>query len=435
MNSGQLEKKEKILVHGNRALKGSVRTSGAKNAVLKQMAASLLVPDKVILKDVPPLQDVFRMIQILEFLGAKCEFDLKKEILQIDCTNLNGSYAPFELVSKLRASFVILGPLLTRMKSAKVSLPGGCQIGTRRIDLHEKGLRSLGAQIAISHGYVEAQTSPTGLIGCEMRLDIPSNGATENLMMAAVLAQGTTIIDNAAKDPEIEDLANFLNSCGAKIKGAGSDLIEIQGVKLEELHSTEYTTLPDRIEAGTFLIAALATGGDVLVENIIPSHLDSLLEKLSEIGGKIYCTENSIHISKDRSFKGIEISTVWYPGFPTDLQAQLMALLTRAEGTSIIKENIYEDRFSHVQELVKMGADIQVNHNIAVMKGVEKLTGAQVVGGDLRATAGLIVAGLMADGTTEVRGLNHLDRGYSGFTAKMLALGADIERVNDGDNI
>ena len=431
LNLGQSEKKEKILVQGNKPLKGVIRTSGAKNAVLKQMAACLLIPAKVILKDVPPLQDVFRMIQIVEFLGGKCEFDLEKEVLQIDCSNLNGSYAPFELVSKLRASFVILGPLLTRMKSAKVSLPGGCQIGTRRIDLHEKGLRDLGAKISISHGYVEAECQPNGLTGCEMRLDIPSNGATENLMMAAVLAQGLTIIDNAAKDPEIEDLANFLNSCGAKIKGGGTDRIEIEGVKLDELHGTEYITLPDRIEAGTFLIAALATDGDVLIQNIVPEHLQSLLEKLEEIGGKIDCKENTIHICRAKPLRATEISTVWYPGFPTDLQAQLMALLTKAEGTSIIKENIYEDRFSHVQELVHMGADIQVNHNVAVMKGVEKLTGTQVLGGDLRATAGLVIAGLMAGGKTEVRGLNHLDRGYSHFTDKLIALGAVIERVSD----
>jgi UDP-N-acetylglucosamine 1-carboxyvinyltransferase len=425
------DKVEKILVRGNKPLNGRVRTSGAKNAVLKQMAASILIPAPLIIRDVPPLQDVFRMIQILEFLGGKCEFDTKAEVLSIDCSNLNGSYAPFELVSKLRASFVILGPLLTRMKTAKVSLPGGCQIGTRRIDLHEKGLRSLGANIEISHGYVEAECPEEGLTGKDIYLDIPSNGATENLMMAAVLAQGKTVIENAAKDPEIEDLANFLNSCGAKIQGAGEHRIEITGVKLSDLHSTDYKTLPDRIEAGTFLIAALATNGKVLVDNVIPKHLTALLSKLEEVGAKINQTETSIEISANGSLKATEISTVWYPGFPTDLQPQLMALLTKAEGTSIVKENIYEDRFSHVQELVRMGADIQVNHNVAVMRGVNKLTGAHVIGGDLRATAGLIIAGLMSDGITEVKGLNHLDRGYNDFSGKLTSLGAETTRVSE----
>ncbi len=423
--------KEKILVRGNKPLEGNIRVSGAKNAVLKQMAACLLVPDEIILKEVPALQDVFKMIQIIEFLGGKCEFDVQSETLKVNCKDLNGSYAPFDLVSKLRASFVILGPLLTRMGTAKVSLPGGCQIGTRRLDLHEKGLRALGARIDISHGYVEAECPEGGMVGKEIYLDIPSNGATENLMMAAVLAKGKTIIENAAKDPEIEDLANFLNACGAKIEGAGSHLIEITGVDVNDLHGTTYKTLPDRIEAGTFLIAALATGGSVLVENVVPKHLTALISKLEESGGQLTCYEDSIHAVGKGKLKATEINTVWYPGFPTDLQPQLMAMLTKAEGTSIVKENIYEDRFSHVEQLVRMGADIQVNHNVAVMRGVEKLTGAQVIGGDLRATAGLIIAGLMSDGISEVRGLNHLDRGYSNFTEKLVRLGAEVNRVSD----
>jgi len=318
------------------------------------------------------------------------------------------------------------------MGTAKVSLPGGCQIGTRRIDLHEKGLRALGAQLEISHGYVEAELTDEGMLGKEIYLDIPSNGATENLMMAAVLAQGKTVIENAAKDPEIEDLANFLNACGAKIEGAGSHRIEITGVRLEELHGVEYTTLPDRIEAGTFMIAGLATAGSLTIENVVPKHLTALLSKLEEAGADIQIqAENIIEVSSVGPLKAVEVNTVWYPGFPTDLQPQMMSLLTKANGTSIVKENIYEDRFSHVEELVRMGADIQVNHNIAVMKGVDKLTGAQVTGGDLRATAGLIIAGLTADGITEVRGLNHLDRGYSDFSGKLASLGAEINRVSD----
>jgi UDP-N-acetylglucosamine 1-carboxyvinyltransferase len=425
-------KQEKILIRGNKPLHGTLRVSGAKNAVLKQMAACLLIPGTIVLTDVPPLQDVLRMIDILEFLGAKCDFNAKDEVLTIDCSNIQSSYAPFELVSKLRASFVILGPLLARMGTAKVSLPGGCQIGTRRIDLHEKGLKALGAQLEISHGYVEADCSDDGLTGKEIYLDIPSNGATENLMMAAVLAKGKTIIENAAKDPEIEDLANFLNACGAKIEGAGSHCIEITGVTLEELHGCEYKTLPDRIEAGTFLIAALATRGSITLENVVYKHLTSLTSKLEEIGVEItHPDENVITVSCSGRLGATEISTIWYPGFPTDLQPQMMALLAKSEGASIVKENIYEDRFSHVEELIRMGADIQVNHNIALMKGVEKLTGAQVTGGDLRATAGLIIAGLSADGITEVRGLNHLDRGYNNFSGKLASIGAEVNRVKD----
>lgn len=427
-----LDKKEKFLIRGAKPLKGTVRVSGAKNAVLKQIAACVMVPGKVILKETPALQDVFKMIEIVEFLGGKCNFDIENEILEVDCTTLHSSYAPYDLVSKLRASFVILGPLLSRMGSVKVSLPGGCQIGTRRIDLHEKGLRSLGANIEITHGYVEAECPPGGLIGKEIYLDIPSNGATENLMMASVLAQGVTVIENAAKDPEIEDLALFLNACGAKIEGAGSHRIKITGVKLEELHGAEHVVMPDRIEAGTFLVAALATGGSATVLNVVPGHLTALLSKLEEVGAQIETPEeNIIKISYVRRPSSTEISTVWYPGFPTDLQPQMMALLATADGTSIIKENIYEDRFSHIEELMRMGANIQVTHNVAVMKGVEKLTGANVAGGDLRATAGLIIAGLAAEGITEVYGLSHLDRGYSNFTGKLKELGAEVSRVDE----
>ncbi|MDX1918158.1 MAG: UDP-N-acetylglucosamine 1-carboxyvinyltransferase [Candidatus Caenarcaniphilales bacterium] len=425
------EKAERILVRGNKPLNGEVQTSGAKNSVLKLMAATILIPEPVILTNVPPLQDVFRMIQILEFLGGKCDFNQSTQTLKVDFSELTSAYAPFELVSKLRASFVILGPILSRVGEAKVSLPGGCQIGSRRVDLHEKGLRKLGAEIEISHGYVEAQCPHGNLIGAEISLDIPSNGATENLMMAAVLAEGITVIDNAAKDPEIEDLANFLNSCGAKISGAGSHRMVIEGVKLNELHGTEYRTLPDRIEAGTFLIAALATKGHVMVHDAIPLHLSALLGKLQEIGAQIKVTDDSVEIKPGEINKAVEVSTVWYPGFPTDLQPQMTALLVCCEGASIVKENIYEDRFSHIEELVRMGADIQLNHNVAVMRGVPKLTGAKVRGGDLRATAGLIIAGMVADGITEVSGLNHLDRGYFDFSGKLTSLGAEVNRVEE----
>lgn len=425
-----LDKKEKILVRGDRPLRGTVRVSGAKNSVLKQIAASILVPAKVIIKEVPPLLDVFSMINLIEFIGGKCNYDIKSEILSVDCENINSSYAPYELVSKLRASFVVLGPLLGRMGKVKVSLPGGCQIGTRRVDLHEKGLKALGAKLETSHGYVEGMCTEGKLIGKEIYLDIPSNGATENLIMAAVLAKGTTVIENAAKDPEIADLANFLNACGAKINGAGSQRIEIEGVELEDLHGAEHTTIPDRIEAGTFILAALATRGEVIVENVVAGHITSLLSKLEEIGAEIEAIDSTtLRVKSDRRLSAAEISTVWYPGFPTDLQPQMMALLAISDGTSIIKENIYEDRFSHIEELMRMGASIQVNHNVAVMKGVEQLSGANVTGSDLRATAGLIIAGLSAEGLSEVNGLNHLDRGYNNFTGKLQMLGADVQRI------
>ncbi|MDJ0624762.1 MAG: UDP-N-acetylglucosamine 1-carboxyvinyltransferase [Candidatus Caenarcaniphilales bacterium] len=430
VDSKSLEKQEKILVNGGNPLIGTVRISGAKNAVLKQIAACILVPAKVTIKEVPPLLDVFSMIELIEYLGGECEYKLESEVLSVDCTNINSSYAPYELVSRLRASFVVLGPLLGRMGHVKVSLPGGCQIGTRRVDLHEKGLKSLGAKLETSHGYVEATCPSGGLTGKEIYLDIPSNGATENLMMASVLAKGVTVIENAAKDPEIVDLANFLIACGAKIKGAGSQRIEIEGVKLQDLHAAEHETIPDRIEAGTFVIAALATKGNVLIENVAPSHLTSLLSKLEEMGAQIDSPkEKCLKVKYTNRLKAAELSTIWYPGFPTDLQPQMMALLSISEGTSIIKENIYEDRFSHIEDLTRMGADIQVTHNVAVMKGIEQLSGANVIGSDLRATAGLLIAALSADGASEVRGLHHLDRGYNDFTGKLKVLGADVKRV------
>ena len=430
-NNSHSSKTEKLLVSGNIKLQGSVKIAGAKNAVLKQMAASLLIPAEITLKEVPALQDVFRMLDILKFLGVKCQFEQKTKTLTINATHLSGSYAPFELVSRLRASFVVLGPILSRMGTAKVSLPGGCQIGKRSINLHEQGLRKLGAEIKVSNGYVEALCTQNKLQGENIHLNIPSNGATENLMMAAVLAKGITTIQNAAKDPEIADLANFLNACGAKISGAGSSTLQIEGVELDSLHGCEYTTLPDRIEAGTFLLAGLATGGIITVENTIPAHLKSLVHKLQEMGGEINCSKNAVQISATGVLKAVNLITAWYPGFSTDLQAQFMAVLTKAEGSSIIQETIYEDRFAHAYELSKMGADIKVNHNVAVLKGVDKLSPSPVIGSDLRATAGLVIAGLMTEGTTEVYGLNHLDRGYSQFAEKLNSLGAQIQRVSD----
>ena len=420
----------RILVRGNTSLHGEVIVAGAKNAVLKQMAACVLVPDEVILKNVPPINDVMRMIEILEFLGGKVSFDEEKETLKVNMKDLNSSFAPFELVGKLRASFVILGPILARLGVAKVSLPGGCQIGSRKVNLHEQGLKKMGAHLEFSHGYIEAEAPDGRLEGCEMHLDLPSNGATENLMMAGVVAKGKTIIHNAAKDPEIEDLAKFLNACGANIVGAGTESIEITGVEVSELHGAEFETLPDRIEAGTFLIAGLATRGSVTVNKVVPKHLSSLLSKLELVGAEIESGEDYIRLSTKEPLKATDVNTLWYPGFPTDLQPQITALLTKVEGTSLVKETIYEERFSHVQELIRMGAEITLNGSTAIIKGVEKLSGTSVRGGDLRATAGLITAALCADGISEVTGLEHLDRGYVNFTEKLRSLGAEVNRID-----
>lgn len=427
-NFGQ---EDKLLIRGDKPLRGEVIISGAKNAVLKLMAAAILVPGEVTLQNVPPLNDVLKMVEILEFLGGKCNYNKEREILKLDFSDITSIYAPYELVSKLRASFVILGPLVARMHEAKVSLPGGCQIGSRKIDLHKKGLEKLGAKLDIEHGYVEATTNGKNLQGCEIYLDIPSNGATENLMMAAVLADGITVIQNAAKDPEIVDLADFLNTCGARIKGAGTQNITIEGVSKYQLKGVTYSCLPDRIEAGTFLIAGLATKGNVTVKNVVPHHLDALLSKLKDCGADLTIQDNSINIATPiDGYTGTDINTVWYPGFPTDLQPQMAALLTMSQGASIVKESIFEDRFSHVYELNRMGSSINLNNNIANITGVTELSGTKVRGTDLRATAGLAIAGLMAKGVTEVYGLDHLDRGYSKFVEKLQGLGAEITRAS-----
>ncbi len=425
------ETESRILIRGGKPLNGKVKISGAKNSVLKLMAACILIPGEVILKNVAALKDVQQMLEILKFLGGKCKYNIVSETLKIDFSEINSCYAPFELVNKLRASFVILGPILSRQGSARVSLPGGCQIGSRRLNLHEIGLKKLGAELEFSHGYIEASAKEGKLKGAEIHLDIPSNGATENLMMAAVLAKGKTIIENAAKDPEIEDLANFLNECGAKITGAGTQHIEIEGVNLEELHGCEYSCMPDRIEAGTFLIAGFATKGHVIVDKVNSDHLTPLLSKLKEAGAEIDIKKNKIEIKASTEIKSIEISTLWHPGFPTDLQPLMMTLLTIAKGNSVIKETIYEDRFSQAEDLNRMGANIRVVGNMAIIEGVEELSGSIVRGKDLRATAALIIAGLMAKGMTEVYGLSHLDRGYYNLVEKLKILGAEIVRVEE----
>jgi len=416
---------EHMIIRGGRPLEGTVHIAGAKNAVLKMMAAALLTKDICVLRNVPDLTDVHMMGEVLKYLGAKVE--IANNEVTIDAGNLAEFEAPYELVSQMRASFVVLGPLLARVGQAKVSLPGGCAIGERRIDLHERGLKMLGAEINIEHGYVHA--SAHHLIGSRIYLDRPSNGATENIMLAAVLAEGQTIIENAAQDPEIVNLADFINAIGGKVTGAGTYQLVIDGVSIADLHGAVVDTIPDRLEAGTFMLAALATQGEITLEGVNPHHLYSVISKMADIGAEISMFAPATMKVKARvKPRATDITTQPYPGFPTDLQAPIMAVLAAASGTSIITENIYENRFMQVGELRRMGAEIAITGSSAVVKGVEHLTGAEVKSSDLRAAAALIIAGLAAQGVTEVAALQHLDRGYENLEGKLKALGADIYR-------
>lgn len=416
---------EKIIITGNTPLKGTIRVSGAKNAVLPILAASLLTTTQTRLLDVPDLADVGVICSVLEELGAKVIKD--NDQLTITVPYLTGTEAPYEYVRKMRASFLVMGPLLARAGQARISLPGGCAIGTRPIDLHLKGFAALGADIRYGSGYIEA--SATELKGAKIYLDFPSVGATENIMMAAVLAKGQTTIENAAEEPEIVDLANYLNSMGAKIKGAGTKVIRIDGV--QELTGATHCIIPDRIEAGTYLVAAAITKGDVLVENIICDHLKPVVAKLLEAGVEIYEEENGIRVKSAYRAKGVDIKTLPYPGFPTDMQAQFMALLTVAEGTSIITETVFENRFMHVNELKRMGAKIKIEGRTAIVQGVKALAGAQVKATDLRAGAAMILAALAAQGQTEVSNIYHIDRGYENLIEKLQGIGANIKRIQE----
>ena len=425
---------EKLRIKGGKSLNGEVKISGAKNAVLKQMAAALILGNgKSILRNVPDLSDVDAMNEILTLLGAEVNYE--NSVLEIDATNLSSDFVPIELARKLRASFVSLGALVARFKKAKVALPGGCDLGARKVDLHLKGLKALGVSIREEQGYIFAEADK--LVGTKIYLDLPSNGATENIMLAASLAEGETIIENAARDPEIVDLADFLNALGCKISGAGSSNIHIEGVTLDDLHSTDFNCLPDRIEAATYLIAAAMTGGKVRVNAVLEEDLQALLSKLEDTGVnlQIFNAENNlVDILLDAENKKLlatDLKTMWYPGFSTDIQPIFSALLCICEGTSTVVENIYNSRFQHIEELHKMGAKADVNSEVAVISGVKKLSGTQVEGRDLRATAALVVAALAAEGISEVRGLKHLDRGYEHVVEKFKSIGADIERVSE----
>ena len=419
----------KYIVEKSGPLKGEVLISGAKNAVLPLMAAALLAEEECVIRDVPKLRDVALMKEILASLGSKIE-DLEENIISIHTEDIASTEADFELVNKMRASILVMGPLLARKGRARIPLPGGCAIGARPIDLHLKGFEALGAQIVRGDNYVEAVAGPQGLIGETIYLDFPSVGATENIMMAAVLAHGTTYIENAAEEPEIVDLANFLNKMGAKIKGAGTDTIKIEGMPF--LKGAKHTVIPDRIEAATFMLAAAITKGAVHICNAVPDHLKPVIAKLRECGVRIEVGDDDIIVRGDLGPQvATDIKTLPYPGFPTDIQSPFMAYLTTVEGASTVIETVFENRFMHVSQLGKMGASIETAGNKAHIKGNAKLRGCHVMATDLRAGAALVLAGLVAEGTTEISEIYHIERGYEKFIEKFAALGATITRVDD----
>lgn len=418
---------EKLIVKGGNRLVGAVKTSGAKNAVLPIIAASILGTTPSHLDEVPMLEDVHTISEVLKCLGLAVECSPEKNVLDIDSTEITSYEAPYELVRTMRASFLVMGPLLARIGKARISMPGGCAIGARPIDIHLKGFEALGVKIEQGHGYIEA-SAPEGLKGTSIYFDFPSVGATENIMMAASLAEGTTILENVAEEPEIVDLANYLNKMGAKIRGAGTDTIRIEGV--DKLHGADYTIIPDRIEAGTYMIAAAMTGGDVVVENVLPEHQKPLIAKLREAGAVVEEDIDKVRVIGQNPLKAVSIKTLPYPGFPTDMQAQMMAMMVIAEGRSKVTETVFENRFMHVVELNRMGAQISTEGRSAVIDGPCKLTGCDVRATDLRAGAAMILAGLVAEGTTRIGDLHHIDRGYENIVAKLKKLGADIERVD-----
>ncbi len=417
---------DKIVINGGKPLKGKVQISGSKNAVLPIMAASLLASGKYTIRNVPDLRDVKTMAHLLRIIGAKVEF--ANQTLEIDTSNCNFFEAPYELVKTMRASIYVLGPLAGRFGKAKVSLPGGCAIGPRPVDLHIKALEKLGARIELQQGYIVADAPK--LQGTRINFDISSVGATGNTLMAAVLAEGTTVIENAAQEPEITALCQFLVAMGARIEGIGTQQLTVRGVK--NLNAVDFEVIPDRIEAGTFLLAAAITGGEVELQKVEPKTLGSLIERLREADVKVEEGERTIYCTAAERVKAVSVTTATYPGFPTDLQAQWMALMCVAQGSSVITETIFVDRFTHVAELRRLGAQIKLNENVAVVTGVKNLNGAQVMSTDLRASASLILAGLRAQGRTEVLRVYHIDRGYEAIEKKLQSLDADIWREEGG---
>lgn len=417
---------EVIVVEGNNTLAGEVRVSGAKNSALKLIAASLLGRGETVLHNVPLISDIDVMIEVLRRLGATVTRE--DHTLIVDTSSVDKCETPYELVSKMRASISVLGPLVGRFGKARVAMPGGCQIGARKIDMHMVGLEALGVKFDIDHGFLDAST-PHGLHGAHVILDFPSVGATENLLMASVVADGTTIIENAAREPEIVDLANMLNKMGAKIAGAGESLIEITGVAAESLHPCEHTTVGDRIEAGTFLIGAALTQGPLRVVGVDPGYLRMAIMKLESMGCEIESNSDSVTLRRAVPLRSTEIQTLPHPGFPTDLQAQFMLLAALANDMSVITENVFENRFMFAAELIRMGADITIEDHHALVRGVQKLQGADVSSTDLRAGAALVLAGIVAEGQTRVHNIAHIDRGYEDYVGKLSSLGVNVSRM------
>ena len=418
----------KFLVDKSGPLQGEVEISGSKNAVLPIMAAAILTEENCQILDAPVLRDVDVMCKLLGSIGSEVKANYQENIVEIETKNIIAKEAPYELVKKMRASILVMGPLLARTGRARIALPGGCAIGARPINLHLKGFQALGAEIEEGHGYVEAKADK--LVGANVYLDFPSVGATENIMMAAVLAEGTTIIENVAEEPEIVDLANFLNKMGAKIKGAGTDTIKIEGV--EKLHGTKHAVIPDRIETGTFMVAAAITRGNVLIKNVVPDHVKPVIAKLKECGAVIEDGDDGMRVRGDLNpLIATDIKTLPYPGFPTDMQSQFMAFLTTVSGSSVVIETVFENRYMHIGELNRMGANIKIEGRSAIIPGDRNLQGAQVISTDLRAGAALVLAGLMAEGTTEISEIYHIERGYEDFIEKFRKLGASIRRVED----
>ena len=418
---------DKIVIRGGSRLKGEVRISGAKNAALPILASSILSSGTSTYRNVPTLDDTATMGKLLSLLGARVESDPAGHRVQIATDGIGAFEAPYDLVKTMRASVLVLGPLVARYGRATVSLPGGCAIGARPIDQHVKGLAAMGAKITLEHGNLVARARR--LHGASIVCDVQTVTGTENLMMAATLAKGRTTIENAAREPEVEELGRVLNKMGARVQGAGTSVVSIEGV--ESLSPIEHSIVPDRIEAGTFLVAAAITRGDVLVRDCLPEHLEAVVAKLRLAGAEVVPESDGLRVRGSAELNAVDITTLPYPGFPTDLQAQLMVLAARARGQSVITETVFENRYMHVQELARLGADIHVDGRTAVIRGVKKLTGAQVMATDLRASASLILAGLVADGTTEVERVYHLDRGYERLEKKLAKLGANVKRMRE----
>ncbi len=421
---------EKYVINGGTALHGEVEISGAKNAAVAIIPAALLVDGVCRIENIPQISDTDMLLTILTELGAKVSF-INKSTIEIDCTGATYKDAPFELMRKIRASYYLIGSMLGRFGSAKTTMPGGCNFGVRPIDQHIKGMNALGAVVEVMSGFVYAEAAGGRLRGARIYLDKVSVGATMNIMIAAVLAAGRTIIENAAREPHIVDLANFLNSMGADVRGAGTDTIKVNGV--DRLHGGSYTIIPDQIEAGTYMVAAAATGGEVLVKNVIPKHLECISAKLRETGTIVQEYEDSVLVKGASTLRRANIKTLPYPGFPTDMQPPMGALLCLARGTSVITEGIYDNRYKYINELRKMGAEIQVDGRVAVIEGGRQLTGALVQACDLRAGAAMVIAGMCASGTTVVEDIHYIERGYENFVGKLKALGADISIVNFPD--